>query len=66
MKKQQKEFDQSRRDLIKGIGTAAVVGAVGTTVSQSAAAKEVVADVAKPLKDGYHETQHIRDYYDTL
>ncbi len=66
MKKQQKEFVQSRRDLIKGIGTAAVVGAVGTTVSQSAAAKEVVTDVAKPLKDGYHETQHIRDYYDTL
>ncbi len=66
MKKQQEKFDQSRRDLIKGIGTAAVAGAVGTTVSQSVAAKEVAVDVAKPLKDGYHETQHIRDYYDTL
>lgn len=66
MKKQQKEFDQSRRDLIKGIGTAAVAGVVGASVSQTATAKETVSDTVKPRKDGYHETQHIRDYYDTL
>lgn len=66
MKKQQKEFDQSRRDLIKGVGSAAVVGAVTATVSKNVSAEEKVEDVVKPLQDGYHETQHIRDYYDTL
>ncbi len=66
MKKQQKEFDQSRRDLIKGIGTAAVAGAVGVSISQSVNAKETTENTSKKLKEGYHETQHIRDYYETL
>jgi len=66
MKKQPKEIDQSKRNLIKGIGTAAVAGAVGATVSQSVSAKEAEVKVPKPENNGYHETQHIRDYYDTL
>lgn len=65
MKKQQ-DIDTSRRDLLKGLGTAAVAGAIGATVSQSVSAQEPSATVPTTKKDGYHETQHIRDYYDTL
>ncbi|MGY2573282.1 twin-arginine translocation signal domain-containing protein [Vibrio sp. C8] len=64
MKKQQQDIDKSRRDLLKGLGTAAVAGAVG--VSQSVSAQEPSLNVPTTKKEGYHETQHIRDYYDTL
>ncbi|QXO18726.1 MULTISPECIES: twin-arginine translocation signal domain-containing protein [Vibrio] len=67
MKKEQKDINQSRRDLLKGLGTAAVAGAVVTGVSQQAIASETPVQANKnELKKGYHETQHIRDYYDTL
>ncbi|MBD0785658.1 twin-arginine translocation signal domain-containing protein [Vibrio sp. Y2-5] len=66
MKKQQQDIDKSRRDLLKGLGTAAVAGAVGSTVSQSVSAQEPSLNVSTTKKEGYHETQHIRDYYDTL
>ncbi len=66
MKKQQQDIDKSRRDLLKGLGTAAVAGAVGATVSQSVSAQEPSFNVPTTKIEGYHETQHIRDYYDTL
>ncbi|OIQ26332.1 twin-arginine translocation signal domain-containing protein [uncultured Vibrio sp.] len=56
----------SRRDLIKGLTTAAVVSAVAAGTSTTAVAQEEA--VVKPEKqgEGYRETQHIRDYYDSL
>ncbi|NGZ14402.1 twin-arginine translocation signal domain-containing protein [Vibrio aestuarianus] len=65
--KKDKEVDNSRRDLLKGLGTAAVVGAVVSGTAQTAVASEhVVPNNGDVKKNGYHETQHIRDYYDTL
>lgn len=64
--KNDKQVDNSRRELLKGMATAAVAGAVvaGTTTVASAS-EEKPLDVKKK-KMGYHETQHIRDYYDSL
>ncbi|MEZ8823806.1 twin-arginine translocation signal domain-containing protein [Vibrio amylolyticus] len=58
--------DTSRRDLIKGLTTAAVVGAVASGTSSSVTAKEEIAIKPEKQSDGYRETQHIRDYYDSL
>lgn len=64
MKKQQP--DLSRRSLLKtltvGSAATAVVAASGISVAH---AKEGNA-VAKQNKDGYHETAHIRAYYNSL
>lgn len=60
--------NESRRDLLKGITTAAVVGGVvaaGISTQVSAAEKPQNNEQPK-LKKGYHETQHIRDYFDSL
>ncbi|EHJ9989294.1 twin-arginine translocation signal domain-containing protein [Vibrio parahaemolyticus] len=67
--KDNKEINTSRRDLLKGFTTAAVAGAgavvAGTT--KVAVASETVEPSEKDVKKkGYRETQHIRDYYDTL
>ncbi|WP_420919425.1 twin-arginine translocation signal domain-containing protein [Vibrio furnissii] len=66
MMKEDKPINKSRRELLKGLGTAAVAGAVVTGVSQHAVASEKPVEAKDSLKKGYHETQHIRDYYDTL
>ncbi|PMH28398.1 transcriptional initiation protein Tat [Vibrio lentus] len=69
--KDNKEIDTSRRDLLKGLTTAAVAGAVAGAVvagtTKVATASETVEMPEKDVKKtGYRETQHIRDYYDTL
>lgn len=64
--KENKALNQSRRDLLKGLTTAAVAGAVvagGTKIANASETDQSKQDVKKT---GYHETQHIRDYYDTL
>ncbi|WP_281628690.1 transcriptional initiation protein Tat [Vibrio sp. St2] len=63
--KDNKDVNTSRRDLLKGLTTAAVAGAVvaGTT---AAAAEAVQPEKETAKSKGYRETQHIRDYYDTL
>ncbi|GMM87112.1 twin-arginine translocation signal domain-containing protein [Vibrio fortis] len=65
--KDNKEVNTSRRDLLKGLTTAAVAGAVVAGTSTVASAAET-PDLSKKdvKKTGYRETQHIRDYYDTL
>ena len=65
--KDNKEVNTSRRDLLKGLTTAAVAGAVVAGTSTVASAAEM-PDLSKKdvKKTGYRETQHIRDYYDTL
>ncbi|EGA66170.1 twin-arginine translocation signal domain-containing protein [Vibrio brasiliensis] len=60
------KLNQSRRDLLKGLTTAAVAGAVVAGTTRVASASESVLPKQDVKKNGYHETQHIRDYYDTL
>ncbi|OCH46139.1 twin-arginine translocation signal domain-containing protein [Vibrio cyclitrophicus] len=65
--KDNKEIDTSRRDLLKGLTTAAVASAVVAGTTKVATASETVEIPEKDVKKtGYRETQHIRDYYDTL
>ncbi|HHE0447691.1 TPA: twin-arginine translocation signal domain-containing protein [Vibrio parahaemolyticus] len=65
--KDNKEINTSRRDLLKGFTTAAVAGAVVAGITKVAVASETVEPSEKDVKKkGYRETQHIRDYYDTL
>ncbi|AGQ90985.1 twin-arginine translocation signal domain-containing protein [Vibrio parahaemolyticus] len=67
MMKDNKEINTSRRDLLKGFTTAAVAGAVVAGTTKVAVASETVEPSEKDVKKkGYRETQHIRDYYDTL
>ncbi|MCG3721349.1 twin-arginine translocation signal domain-containing protein [Vibrio cincinnatiensis] len=65
MKKEQ-PTNTSRRDMLKSLAAATVAGGVIATVGQSAVAAEPQPESQPKLKKGYHETQHIRDYYDTL
>ncbi|HBC3895802.1 TPA: twin-arginine translocation signal domain-containing protein [Vibrio parahaemolyticus] len=65
--KDNKEINTSRRDLLKGFTTAAVAGAIVAGTTKVAVASETVEPSEKDVKKkGYRETQHIRDYYDTL
>ncbi|ELI5881251.1 twin-arginine translocation signal domain-containing protein [Vibrio parahaemolyticus] len=65
--KDNKEINTSRRNLLKGFTTAAVAGAVVAGTTKVAVASETVEPSEKDVKKkGYRETQHIRDYYDTL
>lgn len=65
--KDNKEMNSSRRELLKGFTTAAVAGAVVAGTTNVANASETVESSEKDVKKkGYRETQHIRDYYDTL
>ncbi|PQJ89257.1 twin-arginine translocation signal domain-containing protein [Aliivibrio sifiae] len=59
--------DLNRRNVLKGLATAAAVGTVAAAVSGTASANTITdkKDVEKK-GDGYRETQHIRDYYDSL
>ncbi|QFI38887.1 twin-arginine translocation signal domain-containing protein [Moritella marina ATCC 15381] len=66
MSKQNKP-DEDRRQLLKNIGLGVAVGAIATGVSTTANASVDSQENNKKEKTaGYHETQHIRDYYDTL
>lgn len=62
-----KTTDLNRRNLLKGLATAAAAGSVAAAVSGTANANTTTEtkDVEKK-GDGYRETQHIRDYYDSL
>ncbi|MFA1560061.1 twin-arginine translocation signal domain-containing protein [Aliivibrio fischeri] len=62
-----KKTDLNRRNLLKGLATAAAAGSVAAAVSGTANANTVVETKNVEKKgDGYRETQHIRDYYDSL
>ncbi len=65
--KDNKTINSSRRELLKGFTTAAIAGAVVSGTTKVANASETVHPSDKDMKkQGYRETQHIRDYYDTL
>ncbi|UJF18148.1 twin-arginine translocation signal domain-containing protein [Vibrio sp. SS-MA-C1-2] len=59
----------SRRKFLTGMGVATVAGGaalVSTSVSAKAVSGAEVTPAKKEVKTGYSETQHIRDYYNTL
>jgi len=60
--------DENRRQLLKNIGLGVTAGAIVTGVSNTAnASADTQNQIDKQNKTtGYHETQHIRDYYDSL
>ncbi len=60
----------ARRGFLAGVGAAGVVGAAAIAAGRSAppAVTEVAGQAAAPGKvagRGYHETDHVRRYYDT-
>ncbi|USD66569.1 transcriptional initiation protein Tat [Vibrio sp. SCSIO 43136] len=61
----EKQVDSSKRDLLKGIATAAVTATVATAATKASASPTTQTTETKKVT-GYHETQHIRDYYDSL
>ncbi|KJF85987.1 twin-arginine translocation signal domain-containing protein [Photobacterium phosphoreum] len=63
----EQKTNNSRRQLLKNIGLTVAAGAVvaGTTTAVQASTAETENKEPK-TKKGYHETQHIRDYYNTL
>lgn len=64
---EQNKPNESRRQLLKNIGLSVAAGAVAagtTTVANAAVAKP--ENKQETQTTGYHETQHIRDYYETL
>ncbi len=73
MKKSQpitkESVNESRRGLLKGMTTAVVVGGVvaaGISSTMAAEDPKPQNNEQPTLKKGYHETQHIRDYFDSL
>ncbi|KOO03443.1 transcriptional initiation protein Tat [Vibrio nereis] len=65
--KDKNNIDPKRRELLKGLTTAAIAGAVVAGTTKVANATETNEEAVKePKQTGYRETQHIRDYYDTL
>ncbi|WP_070971509.1 twin-arginine translocation signal domain-containing protein [Vibrio sonorensis] len=64
MTKQQKP-DSTRRNLLKGIAGAAAAGAMAGTVQATSENTKPIEDTGKE-STGYRETQHVKDYYDTL
>ncbi len=58
--KKENQVNQSRRDLLKGLGTAAVAGAVVAGVSTQTVASESRAESIEPRILGFPDTQPIR------
>ncbi|GAD79082.1 hypothetical protein [Vibrio ezurae] len=65
--KNKKEIDSHRRRALKALGGGVVAGAVLSTATASAKASPIKVETEQSEdKSGYRETQHIRDYYDSL
>lgn len=65
--KDNKVTNPNRRELLKGFTTAAIAGAVVAGTTKVANASETAESSDHEVKKkGYRETQHVRDYYDTL
>ena len=69
MKKAKTRFTADRRMFLKGAavaGGAAALTAVSATGLVEPAAEATPATADKTASKGYHETQHIKDYYRIL
>lgn len=64
---EQNKPNESRRQLLKNIGLSVVAGAVAAGTTTAVQASVTQPKVKKNDKTtGYRETQHVRDYYETL
>ena len=59
------KFKSDRRQALRGLATTPALAAAAIASSQAQAAEPVEAVAEKVKQKGYHETQHIRDYYRT-
>lgn len=57
------KFKSDRRQALRGLATTPALAAAAVASSQAQAAGTVEPVAEKPEQKGYHETQHIRDYY---
>jgi hypothetical protein len=66
-KQQDQSVDPKRRGFLRAAGGAGALGALAAVAGQAPATAAVAAPVAaEPVADvGYHETEHIRQYYRT-
>ncbi len=64
---EQNKPDNGRRQILKGLGMGVATGAIVAGVSTVVKADEQdPLAIKKQQTSGYRETQHVRDYYDTL
>jgi hypothetical protein len=66
-KEKTKAVDRARRGFLRAAGGAGALGALALAAGKAPAAPPVApAPVAEPARPaGYHETEHIRQYYRT-
>ncbi|MES2760298.1 MAG: formate dehydrogenase [Pseudomonadota bacterium] len=65
-KDKDKTVNPTRRSFLRAAGGAGALGALAAVAAESTAAPAVAAPVAAaPEPAGYHETEHIRQYYRT-
>ncbi len=62
-----KAINPTRRSFLRAAGGAGALGALAAVAAETAAAPEVAAPAAAAPAEpsGYHETEHIRQYYRT-
>jgi len=63
MDKRDEHGQPARRQFLKSMALTGGGVVVAATMSQAAAAPAVEVQQARETDEGYHETQHIRDYY---
>lgn len=63
MDKRDEHGQPARRQFLKSMALTGGGVAVVATMSQAAAAPEGEVQAVPETLEGYHETQHIRDYY---
>ncbi|OAN17867.1 formate dehydrogenase subunit or accessory protein [Photobacterium jeanii] len=63
---EQNKPNEGRRQLLKNIGLSVAAGAVVAGTATTANAKVEKPEAKETKTTGYRETQHIRDYYETL
>lgn len=63
MDKRDENGQPARRQFLKSMALTGGGVAVVATMSQAAIASEVEVEQTQDTTEGYHETQHIRDYY---
>ncbi|CAH0525964.1 twin-arginine translocation signal domain-containing protein [Vibrio hippocampi] len=59
------KVNEERRTFLKGVTTVAVASALGTTAAH-ANSDELTSQNSDDKNTVYRETQHIKDYYDSL
>jgi hypothetical protein len=66
-KEKTKAINPTRRSFLRAAGGAGALGALAAVAAETGAAPAVVAPMAAAPAEsvGYHETEHIRQYYRT-